>query len=83
VARTNTLAAEMESGVLMVLSRIWGLRGGAIALVSDAAEEKDPSGVFDPQATFDLSEEPIERLARAGCETIRILAERDRAGSSG
>jgi uridine phosphorylase len=83
VARTNTLAAEMESGVLMVLSRIWGLRGGAIALVCDAAEEKDPSGVFDPQATFDVGEEPIERLARAGCETIRILAERDRAGSSG
>jgi uridine phosphorylase len=78
VARTNALAAEMEAGVLMVLSRIWGLRGGAIALVSDVAEDRDESGAFDPQATFDVSEEPIERLARAGCETIRILAERER-----
>jgi uridine phosphorylase len=78
VARTNALAAEMEAGVLMVLSRIWGLRGGAIALVADVAEERDESGAFDPQATFDVSEVPIGRLARAGCETIRILAERDR-----
>jgi uridine phosphorylase len=81
VARTNALSAEMEAGVLMVLSRIWGLRCGAIALVADVAEEKDASGAFDPQATFDVSEEPIDRLARVGCETIRILAERDQAGS--
>jgi uridine phosphorylase len=79
VARTNALAVEMEAGVLMVLSRIWGLRGGAIALVADVAEEKDASGAFDPAATFDVSEEPIERLARVGCETVRILTERDRA----
>jgi uridine phosphorylase len=78
VARTNALAVEMEAGALMVLSRIWGLRAGAIALVADVAEEKDESGAFDPQATFDVSEEPIERLARVGCETIRILTERDR-----
>ena len=78
VARTNALAAEMEAGVLMVLSRIWGLRGGAIALVADVAEDRDETGAFDPQATFDVSEEPIERLARAGCETIRILSEPDR-----
>jgi uridine phosphorylase len=78
VARTNALAAEMEAGVLMVLSRIWGLRGGAIALVADVAEERDESGAFDPQATFDVNDEPIERLARVGCETTRILAERDR-----
>jgi uridine phosphorylase len=78
VARTNAIAVEMEAGVLLVLSRIWGLRAGAIALVADVAEEKDESGAFDPQATFDVSKEPIERLARVGCETIRILAERDR-----
>jgi uridine phosphorylase len=78
VARTNAFAAEMEAGVLMVLSRIWGLRGGAIALVTDVAEERDESGAFDPQATFDVSDEPIEWLARVGCETIRVLAEHDR-----
>ena len=78
VARTNALVAEMEAGALMVLSRIWGLRGGAIALVADVAEERDEAGVWDPQASFDVSEEPIDRLARMGCETIRILTERDR-----
>jgi uridine phosphorylase len=82
VARTNALTVEMEAGVLMVLSRIWGLRAGAIALVADVAGEKDESGAFDPQATFDVSGEPIERLARVGCETIRILAKLERARSS-
>ena len=82
VARTGALAAEMETGVLLVLTRIWGLRGGAVALVSDVAEERDESGVWDPQATFDVSEEPIRRLARLGCETIRILGERERVRST-
>jgi len=72
----------METGVLLVLARIWGLRAGAVALVADVAEERDETGAFDPQATFDVSEEPIERLARLGCETVRILAERDRVRST-
>lgn len=83
IARTNALAAEMETSVLLVLARIWGLRGGALALVSDAVEDKDETGRFDPGTTFDVSAEPIERLARVGCETVRILHERDRAGSTG
>ena len=82
VTRTGALAAEMETGVLLVLSRIWRLRAGAVALVSDVTEERDESGVWDPQATFDVGEEPIERLARLGCETIRTLAERDRIRSN-
>jgi uridine phosphorylase len=83
IARTNALAAEMETSVLLVLTRIWGLRGGALALVSDSVEEKNEAGEFDPEATFDVSTEPIERLARVGCETARILHERDRAGTTG
>jgi uridine phosphorylase len=83
IARTNALAAEMEASVLLVLTRIWGLRGGALALVSDAVADKNESGDFDPEATFDVSAEPIERLARVGCEAARILDTRDRAGSTG
>ena len=83
IARTNAIAAEMETGVLLVLARIWGLRAGALALVSDAVDDKNETGEFDPSATFDVSAEPIERLARVGCETARILDERDRAGSTG
>ncbi len=83
IARTNALAAEMETSVLLVLTRIWGLRGGALALVSDSVEEKNEAGEFDPEATFHVGAELIERLARVGCETARILHERDRAGSTG
>jgi uridine phosphorylase len=76
VGRTNALAAEMEASVLLVLTRIWGLRGGAIALISDAVEDKNEAGEFDPQATFEVGQEPTLRLARVGCETALVLAER-------
>ena len=78
IARTNAIAAEMETSVLLVLARIWGLRAGALALVSDAVDDTSESGEFVPEATFDVSAEPIDRLARVGCETARILDERDR-----
>jgi uridine phosphorylase len=67
----------MEASVIMVLARIWGLRGGAISVVTDAVLPAGQEGVFDPQASFDAGEQNVERLARAGCETIRILADRD------
>jgi len=76
IGRTNALAAEMETSVLLVLCRIWGLRGGAVALISDAVADKDASGRFDPQATFEVGQEPMLRLARMGCEAARILRER-------
>ncbi len=76
VGRTNALAAEMETSVLLILSRIWGLRGGAIALISDAVEDTNEAGEFDPQSTFEVGQEPMLRLARMGCETAVVLAER-------
>ena len=77
IRRANVLAIEMEASVIMVLARIWGLRGGAISVVTDAVPPAEQEGVFDPQASFDAGEQNVERLARAGCETIRILADRD------
>ena len=71
IARTNAIAAEMETSVLLVLARIWGLRAGALALVSDAVDDTSESGEFVPEATFDVSAEPIDRLARVGCETAQ------------
>ncbi len=85
IGRTYALAAELETSVVLVLSRIWGLRGGAIALIADAVEDKHEAGEFDPQATFEVGQEPMLRLARMGCETAVVLAERagvaDRSGS--
>ena len=78
--RQNVLAVEMESSVLMVLTRIWGLRGGAISVVvDDVFASTNEAGEFDAEATFDVGASNIERLARVGSETIRILAERDAA----
>ena len=78
--RRNALAAEMESSVVMVLTRVWGLRGGAMAVVSDDVFEMvDEAGPFDAETTFDVGAAQMERLARVGGETIRVLAERDGA----
>jgi uridine phosphorylase len=82
--RQNILAAEMESSVLMVLTRIWGLRGGAMAVVADDVfASVDETGAFDAEATFDVGAAQMERLARVGSETVRLLAERDAAGRTG
>ncbi len=79
--RQNALAAEMESSILMVLSRVWGLRGGAMAVVSDDVFEMvDEAGALDAETTFDVGDAQMERLARVGSETVRVLAERDAAG---
>ena len=52
-----------------------GAAAGALALVSDAVDDTSESG-SSSEATFDVSAEPIDRLARVGCETARILDER-------
>lgn len=76
--RRGTLAAEMESSVLMVLTRIWGLRGGAISVVADDVfASTNEAGEFDAEATFDVGDSNMERLARVGSETVRILVEHD------
>lgn len=80
--RRGTIGAEMEASVLMVLTRIWGLRGGTISIVADDVfASTNDRGELDAQATFDVGATNMERLARAGSETVRILAERDAAGS--
>jgi uridine phosphorylase len=78
--RRGTIAAEMESSVLMVLTRIWGLRGGAISIVADDVfASTNEAGEIDAEATFDVGASSMERLARIGSETVRILAGRDAA----
>ena len=78
--RMNVLAIEMEASVILTLGRIWGLRAGALAVVTDAIFAAEAQGAFDPQSSFDAGAANIERLVRAGCETIRVLAERDGGG---
>jgi len=79
IARRGVLGVEMEASVIFVLARQWGMRGGAIAVVTDSmVEEMSPaSGDWDPQASFVYGPEQIERLARTGSEIAVVLAERD------
>lgn len=76
--RLNVVAAEMEASLIFVLARAWGLRAGGVSVVLDnVIKVTGESGAFDPEAGIDHSEEHINRLARMGCEAVRILYERD------
>lgn len=78
--RLNVVAAEMEASVIFVLARIWGLRAGGVAVVVDnVLKVSGEAGEFDPEEQFAHGGDEIDRLARMGCETVRILAERDAA----
>jgi uridine phosphorylase len=80
-ARRQNASPPDESSVLMVLCRVWGVRGGAMAVVSDDVFEMvDEAGSFDAETTFDVGAAQMERLARVGSETVRVLAEGDAAG---
>ena len=76
--RMNVVAAEMEASVIFVLARVWGLRAGGIAVVLDnVLGVSGEEGRFDPETQFVHGGDEIERLARMGCETLRLLAEAD------
>jgi uridine phosphorylase len=76
--RMNVIAAEMEASVIFVLARVWGLRAGGISVVLDnVLRVSGEEGRFDPETQFVHGGDEIERLARMGCETLRLLAEAD------
>ena len=76
--RMNVIAAEMEASVIFVLARVWGLRAGGISVVLDnVLRVSGEEGLFDPETQFVHGGDEIERLARMGCETLRLLAEAD------
>lgn len=76
--RLNVLGAEMEAGVIFVLARIWGLRAGGVSVVLDnVLGVSGESGEFDPEEQFEHDAAVIERLARLGCEAVRLLHDRD------
>jgi uridine phosphorylase len=59
---------------------VWGLRAGGISVVLDnVLHVSGDSGEFDPEAQIEHGASHVERLARMGCEAVRILAEADAA----
>ncbi len=76
--RMNVVAAEMEASVIFVLARVWGLRAGGISVVLDnLLNVSGESGEFDPEGQIEHGADHVERLARMGCEAVRLLAEGD------
>ncbi len=76
--RLNVLGGEMETSIILVLTRIWGLRGGAVAVnLDNILASQDKSNEYDPSSHLDHSEDNIKTLSLLGCETIKRLYELD------
>jgi uridine phosphorylase len=74
--RLKVIAAEMEASIIFVLARLWGLRAGGISVVIDnVLHVADEAGHFDPETMFEHGRDNIERLAKTGCEAVRLLNE--------
>jgi uridine phosphorylase len=81
--RMNVLAAEMEASIIMVLGRLWGLRAGGMALVVDNMFKTTASDDrFNPEDSFDHSKDDLANLCKMGCETVRVLFERDQQAAT-
>jgi uridine phosphorylase len=82
--RLNIVGAEMEASLIFVLARVWRLRAGGISVVLDNARKVSSSGEeFDPETQFQHRAADIERLARLGCEVVRVLHEQDTERTAG
>lgn len=76
--RLNITASEMESAVILVQAKLWGLRAGGMAVsVINVIKPSESDESYDPSKDFDQSSENILQLARMGSETVRILFEQD------
>jgi uridine phosphorylase len=76
--RLGVLGAEMESSIIFVLARVWGLRAGTVAVVVDnVMEVGGETGQFDPQAAFAHAREPIELMAEVASEAVLLLHDQE------
>ena len=79
--RMNVYGAEMEASIIMILSRLWGLRAGGIAVTLDnMLTVSGEDGNFDPETQLDHSQDAIEKLSKAGCEALYQIWLKDQAG---
>lgn len=83
--RLNVLGGEMETSIVLVLARIWGLRAGSMAVCLDnilgTADVKDEKGAYDPEQALSHDDDNIVKLARMGSETLLRLYEQDMAAT--
>ena len=82
--RLNVVAAEMEASIIFVLARVWGLRAGGVSVVLDnMLEVSGESGVFDPEAQVEHSDDHIDRVSRVANEAVHQLWLADRQVGEG
>ena len=70
----NVLAGEMESSIGMILTRLFGLRGGALCVcVAHLLKQFQEGQNFDYEKDIDYSKDIVERLNHMACETMYQL----------
>lgn len=67
----KVLAGEMESSIVMILSRLFGLRGGALCVcVASLTKQFQEGSSFDYERDISYTEDNVAKLNRMACETI-------------
>jgi uridine phosphorylase len=66
--KARVLAADMESSALFVLSNLYGLRAGTIALIVNRI-----GGGLKPEEEFYFTEKALENLCRTACDSVKVL----------
>ena len=70
----KVLAGDMESSIVMILSRIFGLRGGSLCVcVTNLLKQFEEGGSFDYEKDISYSKDNVEKLNYIACETIRQI----------
>ncbi|NLI21690.1 MAG: nucleoside phosphorylase [Clostridiales bacterium] len=79
----NVIAGEMESAAVMVLTRLFGLRGGAICMcVASLTQDFDRGGQLDV-SSIPYGGDRIEQLNRIALDTMYQIYRNDQAKASG
>ncbi len=67
----KVLAGEMEGSIVMVLSRLFGLRGGALCVcVTSLLKQFEEGDTFDYERDISYTTDNVARLNQMACETM-------------
>ncbi len=76
----KVLAGDMESSIVMVLSRLFGLRGGALCVcVTSLLKQFEEGGSFDYEKDIAYSKDNVEKLNYIACETMYQIYTNDKS----
>lgn len=74
----KVLAGDMESSIVMVLSRIFGLRGGALCVcVTSLTKQFEQGGSFDYEKDISYTPDNVSKLNLIACEAMYQIYSND------